>query len=41
MARTGMEAAPMECLSLLWPVGKSGAAVELNDVILMNLMTSY
>jgi hypothetical protein len=28
-------------LPLLWPVGQSGAAVEHNDVILTNLMTSH
>ena len=28
-------------LPLLWPVRHSGAAIELNDVIIMNLMTTY
>ena len=28
-------------LPLLWPVRQSGAAIEHNDVILKNLMTSH
>ena len=39
MTTTGIERA--QYLPLLWPVLKSGAAVEPNDVILTNLMTSY
>jgi hypothetical protein len=37
---TGIEASRTRYLPLLWPVRQSGAAVEHNDVILTNLMTS-
>ena len=39
--RNRIEAARARYLPLLWPVRQSGAALEPNDVILTNLMTSY
>ena len=39
--RNRIEAARAQYLPLLWPVRQSGAAVEHNDVILTNLMTSH
>ena len=38
---TGNEAVRVQYLPLLWPVRQLGAAIEPNDVILTNLMTSY
>ena len=38
---TGIRAVRARYMPLLWPVPQSGAAVEHNDVILMNLMTSH
>jgi hypothetical protein len=41
MTTTGNEATRVQYLPPLWPLWQSGAAVEHNDVILTNLMTSH